>query len=83
VRAVAARPASGLDRFVDAVSGLFGGRPSVAMSPVGGVLRPDPGSGGPPRRAPVRRVSVRLYDRTGHDLVVESPALGHRVDTYV
>jgi hypothetical protein len=82
VRAVSARPASGLDRLVDTVSGVFGGRPSVAFRPVEGVLRPEPAGDGTARRAPARRAPVRLYDRRGQDHLVETPALGLRVDTY-
>ncbi len=79
MRAVAARPASGLDRLVDAVSGVIGGRPSVEVRAVGGVLLPERGDA-PPHRAPGRRAPLRLYDRRGRDRLVEPPALGRHVD---
>lgn len=86
----AARPPSGLERLVDAVSGLFGAPSSVSFRPVDGVLRPehDPDarslSRQPPRRVNAARhpAPIRLYDARGRAVITELPPLGLHLDEH-
>ncbi len=83
----AVRAPGGLQRLVDAVSGVFGARDAVSFTPVDGVYRPENDAEG--RRAPLapRRVEAarqapayRAYDARARASYHQASVLGSRLD---
>ncbi len=80
-----ARPASAVERVVDAVSSVFGARDAVSFSPVDGVFRAEEDAPGSARRrvASAARVEAhRLYNALGGAEYFFAGPKGIRVDTF-